>query len=528
MKTYNISTAKSALTFALIAIGYYLQVRLNLFTCDDFRYALHQGTREPIRSLNDIFSSQCHAYQYENGRWNVHCLVQFFASFAGMEAFRVVNTIIFCLLIRGMAKIANPNNGTIALHQFPILVLALFIFLPIAGGTLLGNIACGVNYLWASCVYVWFIWLFINGATKPCARLTQILLIRFSGIAGAFQESFAIGISAAIFFYLILYRKHLTRTQILMSFCFWIGCAVLCLAPGNFLRAAALAGPTSNFTDLLKRGLFVAYHAPILSIITVTATICWKQIRKTMSGISIFLYIAAFANAGLGICVAITGPHQLTSTCLFSLLIVLNILFTRTNANTKRILSGISLAGLLILYIPVYYYRAEMQNAHNEMCNAERGYLVSEKYDKLSYGHRNWIQSKFTTSEAFNSFSLAAFSRYHNISPAITLRLPATKEHIVRACKKAPTSDGHKIAHCAYYKAFATKKAPTYFNIIKQQTYLSGLRNKILGKPDTEQELVETTALPHFSHDGHTYFIIMDWYHSPIIKITPIYSTQTD
>ena len=99
------------LTLAIVAIVYYVMARLNLFVCDDFRYAFIQGTDKPVQTITDAISSQCHAYMFENGRFIVHTLVQCFAGIWGMEWLRVCNTLFFVVFIWCSCVLVNKGTG---------------------------------------------------------------------------------------------------------------------------------------------------------------------------------------------------------------------------------------------------------------------------------------------------------------------------------------------------------------------------------------------------------------------------------
>ena len=59
----NESTPLSrAIFFIIIGVAFYLLDRFNLFYLDDCQYAYKFGTYDPIRTLKDIFESQCDHY----------------------------------------------------------------------------------------------------------------------------------------------------------------------------------------------------------------------------------------------------------------------------------------------------------------------------------------------------------------------------------------------------------------------------------------------------------------------------------
>ena len=103
----NESTPLSrAIFFIIIGVAFYLQDSFSLFIIDDYMYAFKYGTYEPIRTLKDIFESQCDHYMQLNGRFLVHCVVQLFCGILGIEWFRIINTIMFVLLKPNLSAVA--------------------------------------------------------------------------------------------------------------------------------------------------------------------------------------------------------------------------------------------------------------------------------------------------------------------------------------------------------------------------------------------------------------------------------------
>lgn len=513
---------KTILCLIILGIAYYVQVRLNLFTCDDFRYTLNQENWKKIVTISDIVSSQLHAYSNENGRFIVHCIVQFFAAIAGMEILRCCNAIMFVFLILGILKLTQSEPNSSSCILLPIIFLALFLLLPVPGATLLGNIACSVNYLWASCIYIWFTWMYFHFSTHESSVLKKSLIIIFSLFAGSFQESFAIGISCALFLYLLVYHQNIQSQQIIMSLCFWGGCAFLCLAPGNFIRAAALGCSGGDVVGYLHRAVYAFIHAPVFVI---ASFILLKRIGK-INRLSFFLYSAAVISILFAIGITTTGPHQLTAIALFSSIIVFQIIFSCIQSRSLVKLSLCCSAAICLFFVPVYKQRAQTKQAHEEMCDFSNNYLISEKYDKLSYGKKNYLQRAFTTTEDMNAFSLSAFSKCHDLNPEISLRLPKSKESIGLMCRpenRFADNIFHSPNEVFYVIRFPKLNAPSNILVQSNLSKLAYVKSLLFGGNQYKEQKFKSNELPHFELDGYTYLIVYNQYDSPIRDIVLLF-----
>ena len=153
----NESTPLSrAIFFIIIAVAFYLLDRYSLFIIDDYDYAFKFGTMGRIQTLRDIFVSQCDHYMLRNGRFLVHCVVQLFCGILGVEIFRIFNTIMFVLFCAMTTRLVCGTKRA-SIMWYVVAAFAIWLFIPRIGFTVLGNIACGVNYLWVGVATLFFI-----------------------------------------------------------------------------------------------------------------------------------------------------------------------------------------------------------------------------------------------------------------------------------------------------------------------------------------------------------------------------------
>ena len=86
------------LLIVLALAAFYLLNRETRILRDDYSYALNFLTKQPIRSLGDIFESLGIHYQRVNGRLPVHFLAHLFL-WLGRGAFNILNTLGFAGLV---------------------------------------------------------------------------------------------------------------------------------------------------------------------------------------------------------------------------------------------------------------------------------------------------------------------------------------------------------------------------------------------------------------------------------------------
>ncbi len=182
----------------LAAAGIFLlMLAFNLLTdrlVDDYTYSFSFVDGSPIESVGDIFPSiAAHAVKM-NGRHIAHFFAQLFL-LAPAILFKLINPIVFVLLIRMMAKIAD--------RECPLwLMLAAFaltwIFEPAFGQVNLWlDGAC--NYLWGHAVCLGWLMPYIAAADKRWSRYPigwRLAVIPLGFLAGGWNEN----VSAATIF----------------------------------------------------------------------------------------------------------------------------------------------------------------------------------------------------------------------------------------------------------------------------------------------------------------------------------------
>ena len=267
----NESTPLSrAIFFIIIGVAFYLLDRFSLFIIDDYMYAFKYGTYEPIRTLKDIFESQCDHYMQHNGRFLVHCVVQLFCGILGVEWFRIFNTILFVLFCAMTTRLVCGTYRA-PIMWYVLTSFAIWLFIPRIGMTILGNIACGVNYLWVGVANLYFLLVCdkLNKGHYSQSFISNIGYGILGTIIGSLQESFSIPIAGVLFLYYCFNYRQFTGAIVWLVSGYWLGSIILIIAPGNFVRLSNVIPNENLFKIALRRLFAVLEDSSILCVLMV-------------------------------------------------------------------------------------------------------------------------------------------------------------------------------------------------------------------------------------------------------------------
>ncbi len=277
MKLYSLQTSHSTATgrslfFIFIAVLFYLLYRYGLFISDDYMYAYIFGTETRISSLSDIFTSQCRHYMQFNGRFIVHCIVQLFCGILGMEWFHVFQTIMFVLFVALTTRLVC-KTWQAPIVWYAITATAIWFLIPRINLTLLGNISCGVNYLWVGVATAMFMLLYRRLAhSTNHSLIVKIGAGLFGLVCGSLQESFSIPIAGALFIYYCFNFRKLRDAAAWLVIGYWLGTIILIVAPANFVRLSkeisednTISRTIQLFSSCMLITAFLLAHLPVLS-----------------------------------------------------------------------------------------------------------------------------------------------------------------------------------------------------------------------------------------------------------------------
>lgn len=380
----NESTPLSrAIFFIIIGVAFYLLDRFNLFYLDDYLYAYKFGTYDPIRTLKDIFESQCDHYMQFNGRFLVHCVVQLFCGILGIEWFRLFNTFAFCAFCGLTVRfIYNTWRKSIAYYVF--VSLAIWLFIPRISFTILGNISCTINYLWVGVASVAFILLLQKVAESKFSVFANIGLGFVGVLIGSLQESFSIPISGALFLYYCFNFKKFRGAIVWLVSGYWLGSLILALAPSNFIRLGqqtTYVGLKSLIFDIIYRTITILSDYKLFFIIG--AVIIIGLLFNSKKYFELILrdklyYLMLLIAILFPILVAYTNSHQL----FFAGWLVIVLMLRMVKLRFKTYWSFL----VLILFVPMYTctYKAmahiseKRSKRIKSVVNSESGYVISE------------------------------------------------------------------------------------------------------------------------------------------------------
>lgn len=312
---YESTPLSRAIFFIIIGVAFYLLDRFSLFIIDDYDYAFKFGTYERIQSLKDIFVSQCDHYMMRNGRFLVHCVVQLFCGIIGVEWFRIFNSLFFVAFC-GLSTRLICGTWRVPMVWYALTTFAIWLFIPRIGFTMLGNIACGVNYLWVGVANLFFL-LVYNKLSKQ--QPTQSLVSNigygiFGAIIGSLQESFSIPVAGVLFLYYCVNFKQFRGPVVWLICGYWLGAVAVVLAPGNFVRLQKEVSSESILIVSIRRLLSILSEYWLLIVALLAHLVFWLKKKSQLFSFvyqNRMMYGMLLISLLFTILIAYTGVHQL-------------------------------------------------------------------------------------------------------------------------------------------------------------------------------------------------------------------------
>lgn len=232
----------------------------------------------PIKSAGDLFISQYNHYFSMNGRSIVHFVVQLFCGIWGKNVFNICTSLIYIALIIGIVRLVFPIYRTV-FHYIGV-SLVLWFLLPVSAFYAMG-ICFAVNYLWSLTACIWFLFFYRkvkNGCKLSPKEYAVILFMSF--LAGWSHESFAIGISGALFIYYLIHMTEFKGREKYLAIVFCLGTSMLILSPGIWVRFTDVNGQAGWLDFLYSRlGVLLLMKRLLLLIMVLFVLVISKQIR---------------------------------------------------------------------------------------------------------------------------------------------------------------------------------------------------------------------------------------------------------
>lgn len=429
-------TKQDYIFFALCGIAYFFLIRQYIPFFDDFIYHYRcDDWPQPIQSFTDIFKSQTYHYIHTNGRFVVHCIVQFFCGFGNLTSYFILSSLVFVfllmnatLLIKRDLPFDTQKAGSIRCI-FPLLLL---LFIPQVGIFFFGSVAFTVNYMYSTAVYLCFIWIYYEVKDTPMDwKIWESIILSLVGIlCGSFHEAFSIGIAGALGIYYIFHLKEIRGALWWLLIGFAIGIILGVLAPGNFVR---LASPSEmhklglyDVLQMLKHRLFfqsliaVTIISLIVDIRTHRPLFICKNWLYYMSIIITFLFATFIAYHDL---------YQLTLIQIFSIILTIKFLYEYCYPALLRrwdkYLATAVIISTLVIYFPTLHLRKQAMNGYKEVEHSILNTHDSIVYDPLlEQFHYVQLPQYHFLSECVNSVYFATLSK----PSLVTLRLTGSEQ----------------------------------------------------------------------------------------------------
>lgn len=524
------------LFFAICGIAYYFLIR-QYMPCnwDDlsYRFVLGQEGYNYVDSLKDIFVSNWWGYHHMNGRFLVHCFVQFFCGYGGAETFFVFSTFMFILLLMSLLYLIRRRTHS-RIDKYWLL-LGMLLLIPLPGVIFIGTIALVVNYMWSAAVYMFFLCIYFHIKEDKIQYpwWKNVLIILFALVCGSWQESFCIGIAGALFFYHIFHLKDTRSSLLYLLLAFGIGACFCIFAPANFSRSESYG---LSIGDMPHNLIKIFKHVSAVSVIILLAVVSFiLDKKKRLPQLFILDNLLFFLAPLFAILFALVisyhgGEYQLTMIAICS--VVLSVRFVyRYIRVPKKIEYGI--AGIVVLmyvatYIPAYHYRQQLYTSFRKtmLTYNQSDYCIDSEFEHLN---REVLQGsicrryvhEFVQYGFYNNTIIAEkFSRYLNKSGQTdcTLILPESKEQIIATC--TPENQCDSMLYASTKLSYYIVRLPIEEDYQQYSFLYNGyatttidkIKDKILRR--TARPFIEVLQDKHnfhqrqFSEDGWRYIIL--------------------
>ena len=523
---------KSDYIFLLIVfIAFYLLYRFSISNGDDYYFSFFTGISGgvdgkyiPLESFADAIKSSILIFMNWSGRFIVHTLTSYFCGVTGVGIFKVLNSIVFVLLIAGLLKLIRSEFGYNKTDKF-IIIFLLFILMPEFGWIFLGHISMTLNYLWPSCAIVYFILLYnkIKENRNYNARINILLLI-VGIIVGNLQESFTIGVSAALFFYYCFNFKKFRGSVAWLVFGIWIGTCIVTLAPGNFVRLSGEV-EANRFSGLIKyvsQFAHLIFDSKLLLITLVASVIFYFKDKSSFIAFirkNYFYYLSILFN-GLIVTIVYTGKRQLTCIELFSMILIIKMLYSyycKFIEKKSTVINIVISAILVLLYFPIYKDREikyiRYENLYKK--DPKNGVIVDKDFiEKARYIKERKLTSNYTiyADIDINIYSINGLSLIKskgNDINHITTILPVSSNEIESKFKDKNAKYIYDKEYMVYY--FRCPKDETIDRIsctAESTTRLGKLRNKLFNRGLNMVDL--TRNITTFQTTDYNYYVYYD------------------
>lgn len=169
-------------------------------------------------------------YLYTNGRLVVHGIEQIIVGPLDYKIKSLSLTVFLICAIIFIGRYVSMSSIRWSALLYALVTLALLYTIPVDFFWL----SFGMNYLFV--IGVLTLWLLLERRTNKPGVAACFVLVLFSFLTGWTHEGFILPLCGATFIKALFNLKQMRRRQWVMYIPLWIGCIVMVIAPGNFVR----------------------------------------------------------------------------------------------------------------------------------------------------------------------------------------------------------------------------------------------------------------------------------------------------
>ena len=524
----------------LVGVAYYLLLRLYVGPVEDIIYQYVSGENglqydKPVATFGDAILSQIQDYQTSNGRFLNHVVIQYLCSIpVGREIYFVLTTVAFMGLLAGILVLIRNNCKTNRADKYIVLLLLMYLS-PHQGLTIFGHVAFGVNYMWTSCVTIWFLilWRYIRNHTLSIYGKTVCALMAL--VAGALHEGFSLPVSAYLFLFYCFNRRSFKGFEALLVLSYWIGTCTVVFAPANILRlqtvesyaSNAQYSKLSNALRILKNLLLGHLAVKCFTMVTILYVFCSRKAKERIMQNLPFIVVPVFVIL-FAMFVAYVDVHQMMPMVPFTVILTVLLLYSVLNRVISRLEWGVIACSVMVIipsFINIYKCRRELVDSWDKFLQSAKlehvDYANGEPI--MTYGQR--MSSYFVkyTDLVYCSMHVTGNHFMENIISAVTANgdtakikctLPDTKENIIAKCRPENLLQEYFYQGGDRWMIVKTPNRETVEKIKIEYYIEPSVLSKIIGLGRQKKVYMVDTDCHSFLYDGELYSIV---YQSPDI-----------
>ncbi|MDL2215224.1 DUF6056 family protein [Dysgonomonas sp. OttesenSCG-928-M03] len=448
---------KILITLVILLVVFCLMYALNIIypiVGEDWDYSsiwtMNGPTSERIRNMSDIFTSQYNHYITWGGRTIVHIIAQSLL-FLGSGWHDILNSLAFVVFTYIIYRISVSGS-----KSNPLALILIFLSLWFCLPNFMANtvwITFSSVYLWGTTIILLFIYPFykyyMTGGKEKPAWLMSFVFFPAGVIAGWTNENTSLALIAFLCMLFLLLRYNKRTIPVWMWFGLAgvvIGCIVMLLAPGNFVRAAIPLFTTSKeYPEYIFRiwRVIRAYIYYLLLLDIIYFSIYFYIIKKKITDVNNkikHISLLFFISAHIALIVMVASPEffpRVMFGAVTFMIAAIFILFSFVYNTKTSVWRNIGLVTCVILtlcfsfdYSENYQYSVYFK----DFWNKREVHLVEQKkqgienivFNDTLYHHRGFIRHGL-----YDDFIIHDFKKFETGWPNVTY----SKYHHVNSVK---------------------------------------------------------------------------------------------